>query len=406
MNIFENINSAISSVFANKIRTLLTAIGIIIGVSSVIIITSIGSGFEKTMAKEFEILNSGALQIYPSFWEGSDINLNLKDISNIREHKNVKYVSGYDSARVSLRLKNPGEEKVYQVIASEPQFAIMQKNFFEMKYGRVFSEKENENKAKVAIIDEDIALDVFGRKDVLDEEVNFYINGNDYKFKIIGVTSVGKNNFGASSIKIPLNTLLEIYNKETFEMLYVELSNTENIKVSQRELLRIISSNHNTTDDKYMSMSNLEQINSVKKVINTFTMFVGFVAGISLLVGGIGVMNIMLVTVTERTREIGIRKSLGATSGNIKLQFLIESMFLCSLGGIIGILFGYFGGKITGNILAKFVTLPGMTLGSPVFSWTIALGSMIISIAIGVIFGVYPAGKAAKLDPIEALRYE
>ena len=406
MNIFENISSAISSVFANKTRTLLTAIGIIIGVSSVIIITSIGSGFEKTMEKQFEALNDKALQVYTNVLGGPDVTLNLKDISNVKEHENVKYVAGYESTRASLRLKNPSEEKLYSVLAVDPDFAIMQKNFFDIRYGRTFSERENENKDRVAVIDENIALEVFGRKDVVNEEVNFFMNDNDYTFKIIGVTAPDPQQFGASYIKMPLKTALDIANKETFEMLYIELNNAENLKLSQREILRTIASSHNTKDDNYYIMSNREQIDSVKKVINTFTMFVGVVAGISLLVGGIGVMNIMLVTVTERTREIGIRKSLGATSGNIKTQFLIESMFLCSLGGIIGILVGYFGGKGLGRLLSRFISTPTLTLGDPIFSLPVALGAMIISIIIGVIFGVYPAGKAAKLDPIEALRFE
>ncbi|MDE6181763.1 MAG: ABC transporter permease [Eubacteriales bacterium] len=406
MNILENIRSAISSVFANKTRTLLTAIGIIIGVSSVIIITSIGSGFEKTMEKQFEVLNDKALQVYPSAFGGSDATLSLKDVSNIKEHENVKYVAGYESTRASLRLKNPSEEKLYNVLAVDPDFAIMQKNFFDIRYGRTFSERENENKDRVAVIDENIALEVFGRKDVVNEEVNFYINDNDYTFRIIGVTAPDPQQMGTNYIKMPLRTALDIFNKETFEMLYIELNNADNIKLSQRELVRIIASNHNTKDDNYYIMSNREQIDSVKKVINTFTIFVGFVAGISLLVGGIGVMNIMLVTVTERTREIGIRKSLGATSGNIKTQFLIESMFLCSLGGIIGIIVGYFGGKGIGSILGNLVRTSTLTLGDPIFSLPVALGAMLISVTIGVIFGVYPAGKAAKLDPIEALRFE
>ncbi len=409
MNIFENIRSAISSVFSNKMRTFLTTIGIIIGVSSVIIITALGNGFEATISKTFEIFNNKAIQIIPNYF--SDISniggLEKSDVKNLKNHNEIKNVSGYSSTQASLTLKNPEEEKVYTLFGSEPEFAQIQKNFFDMKYGRIFTEKENELNSKVVIIDEKMALDVFGRKDVLGEKVNLYINGKDFKFEVIGVTKVSKNSFMLSNIIIPLGTFLDIHNTNNIDMIYVEIFDTNNLKNIQREIIRIISANHKTTDDKYMSISNMEQVETIQNVTKTFNIFLGFVAGISLLVGGIGVMNIMIVTVTERTREIGIRKSLGATNNSIRIQFLIESVVLCSLGGIIGLFVGYIGSEFWGVVLGRMVeTVSGIKPEPPFISLSVAFGSMLVSSFVGIIFGVYPASKAAKLDPIEALRYE
>ena len=409
MNIFENISAAISSVFSNKMRTFLTMIGIIIGVSSVITITALGKGFENTIKSAFDILNSKSIQIVTNWSSGvtSKDNISIDDAESLKSHPNIKYVSGYVSLRGSITLKNPEEEETVNMFGSEVEFSYMQKNFFKLKYGRVFTEKENSTKAKVCLIDENMAMKVFGRKDVVGEEVNLFINNKDYKFQVVGVISSENEALMGTMIPMPLNTALDIYDTEQVDMLYVELNDTENLTRTKNEIVRILAANHNTTDDKYMAISNMEQIKQIEQVINMFTVFIGFVASISLLVGGIGVMNIMLVTVTERTREIGIRKSLGATNSNIKTQFLIESMFICALGGIFGIIVGYSVSIVLGNFLNSFFTIStGMEMQPPVLSMPVSIGAMLVSTIVGVIFGVYPAGKAAKLDPIEALRYE
>ena len=409
MKFFENISAAISSVFSNKMRTFLTMIGIIIGVSSVITITSLGKGFEDTLNKSFEILNPNSLQLMTNWGANltSKDKIFIDDVDVIKEHNNVKYASGYLMFRGSITLKNPDEKEVISMFGSNVEFSYMQKNFFDLKYGRVFTEQENKTKSKVCIIDENMAMKVFGRKDVVGEDVNLLINNKDYKFQVVGVTD-GKNSEMMGSLAIvPIDTALDIYNFKEINMIYVELEITENLTRTKNELTRILAGNHNTTDDKYMALANTEQIKEVQKVIKMFTAFVGFVAGISLLVGGIGVMNIMLVTVTERTKEIGIRKSLGATNGNIKTQFLIESMFICLLGGFIGIMVGYASSLAIGNAVKDYFTATtGMETVPPSISFPVAIGTMLISTAVGVIFGVYPASKAAKLDPIEALRYE
>ena len=257
------------------------------------------------------------------------------------------------------------------------------------------------------MLDEDLATKIFGRSDVVGEHINLFINNKDYDFEIIGVTTAENAAMMGNIITMPVDTALDIFDTKEVSMLYVELKDTSNLQKSKNEIIRVLSANHNTTDDKYMVLSNMEQVKQIENVINMFTIFIGFVAGISLLVGGIGVMNIMLVTVTERTKEIGIRKSLGATSGNIKMQFLIESVFICVLGGIIGIITGFVTSIIIGELLNDYFTAAtGMQTMPPVLSLKVGISTMVISTFIGVIFGVYPAGKAAKLDPIQCLRYE
>ncbi len=409
MSIFENIAAAISSVFSNKMRTFLTMLGIIIGVSSVITITAIGKGFEKSISSAFEILNSKAMQVIVNW--GADLTskdkIFIDDVEKIKEHPNVKYASGYLNFNATVELKNPNEKGKVSAFGSHTEFAKMQQNFFQLKYGRLFTEQENNINAKVCIIDEKLAMDIFGRRDVVDEEINVTIDGKEYQFKVVGVTD-GKNaDLMGHTMPIPINTALDIMDTEELNMLYVEAEDTTNLKRTQNEIIRILSATHNTTDDKYLAMSNMEAVDMINKVIKMFTLFISFVAGISLFVGGIGVMNIMLVTVTERTREIGIRKSLGATDSNIKTQFLIESMFICALGGIIGIIIGYGVAITLGGVLNSFFQQnTGMEMHPPVLSIAVAIGSVLVSTIVGVVFGVYPAGKAAKLDPIEALRYE
>ncbi|WP_250278290.1 ABC transporter permease [[Clostridium] colinum] len=409
MSIFENISAAISSVFSNKMRTFLTMIGIIIGVSSVITITALGKGVEKTIKSVFDVLNSKSIQVMQN-WSASTTpkdKVVIGDVEVVGKHPNIKYISGYKEVRGSITLKNPEEQEVVSMFGSDVDFSRMQKNFFRIKYGRVFTEQENRNKARVCIIDEDMARKVFGRADVVGEEVKLYINKKDYKFKVVGVTDNKNAKQMGTIIPIPINTALDIYDTKQIDLIYVELNNTENLTRSKNEIIRILAANHNTTDDKYMAIANIEQVKNIEKVIKMFTVFIGFVAGISLLVGGIGVMNIMLVTVTERTREIGIRKSLGATNSSIKIQFLIESIFICTLGGIFGIVIGYLASIILGSALKDhFTKILGVELVTPSISMPVAIGAMLISTIVGVIFGVYPAGKAAKLNPIEALRYE
>lgn len=410
MNIFETISSAFNSVFSNKMRTFLTMIGIIIGVASVIIITSLGNGMKGTIEQNFEMLNAKALQIMPN-WSSNDLTskdvVTLNDSETIRGHSEVKYASAVVQGVGKVKLKNPSEEEFTSIVGTEVDFSYMQKNYFDLVYGRVYTQREDDIKAKVCVIDENLAFKIFGRRDVTGEIISLNLQGKDYDFEVVGVTKVLPTSFMMTQILMPAKTYLEILDKEEAGTLYIEVYDTDKMDIVKSELTRMIAANNNTTDRNYLALANLEQLDMIMDVIDIFTIFISFVAGLSLLVAGVGVMNIMLVTVTERTREIGIRKSIGATEFDIKLQFMIEAMLICSLGGVIGIGLGYVSSNVISSILRGIIEeLTGMSALPPELSMPVAIGAMLISTVIGVVFGVYPASKASKLNPIEALRFE
>lgn len=408
MNIFESINTAISNVLANKMRTFLTMIGIIIGVASVITITSLGNGFKATIEKTFSMLNKNALQIYPM----TD-NFTYDDLEFLRKNRNVRYAARVDNTQFGIEYKIEKKEKKVMAIGSDPEFSKIEKNYFDMAYGRVYNKRDNEAKSRVCIINKKLAKDVFGRENALGQEINVFIM--DWKnnsiqektFKIIGISNMTDIMMNQPVIMIPINTLTELTKEEGSDQIYLETNNINSMKQAKAEINRAMSAKYKISYDELYITSNLEISKSIEKVIGMFTMFLSFVAGMALLVGGIGVMNIMLVTVTERTREIGIKMAIGATKKEIKMQFLIEAVFICLLGGVIGIAVGYFAGIIFAEILSTPIEIRmGTKFVRPFMSYNSMMISAICSVAVGIIFGVYPASKAANLDPIQALRHE
>ena len=406
MNIIESFKSAIFNILSSKMRTFLTILGIIIGISSVIIITSIGKGFENYLEESFKDFDIGAVSISVAF--GDDIKdrdkITLKDIESIKELDNIESIVPDYGSSVSVSLKNPEETKGAYLNGTNQDGALL-KNV-KMKYGRFIDYKDMQGKSKVAVIDNKLSQKIFGREDSLGEKItveHIFIEGKKIELEIIGVYEIKDDTFSTSIIYAPVQTVMEYLDNtsQLLERISAKFINIDLFSDTKRNIIKVLNVNHNNTEDKYSVFGNFQAKNSTDNTIKIVTVFIGVVAGISLLVGGIGVMNIMLVTVTERTREIGIRKSLGATNNNIKLQFLIEAISVSLLGGVLGIFFGYIGSFLTRVIIA-------LNKGSivPQVSMEVVIGSVIISTIIGIIFGVYPAGKAAKLDPIEALRYE
>ena len=406
MTIFESIKTALQSIKANKMRAFLTMLGIIIGISSVITIVSLGQGGQKSISGEFEKLGASSVTISVSGSEAQSTDyISLDDVKQIKDKiESIKYASPTFQIRGSV-ISDKGSENAY-MRGGSPDLAYI--NNTEITYGRYFNEKEYEQGSAVGIIDESDAIALFGYADVVGESIKVGQSNMMKKMTIIGVEKgisspfgngrTGKNTGKPIIVTSPVTFLSTLQSIEFKISSITVVANTQdNSESVGNGTIKMLESRHNNRGKDIYSADNalamLEQINSV---LGIFTTFIGAVAGISLLVGGIGVMNIMLVSVTERTREIGIRKAVGATTKIILMQFLIESVILSVMGGIIGMILGIVGAEVIGSFA-------GIT---PVISLTSIVVSILFSSAVGVFFGIYPAKKAADLDPIDALRYE
>ena len=413
MNLTEGIKSALSGIISNKMRSILTMFGIVVGIASVIMITSIGEGYKVSMNKEFESIGLDKVSISTDSGNGLRIEwedmLTNDDVVALKKYSDVIEATasvsyGFGDAIELL----DGEMATVFLNGIDEAYYRMQSNII-FKHGRQITEQDIEAAATVAVISEDLALQKFGRTDCIGETVELNTWGDPMELTVIGVTQSDSGSAMAAmftwyqELYVPISLLQAVYNNESNSVdgITIKVSDTSRIPQITENAIRIIEMNHGN-EDKYRANSISDQMSEVDSVIGIFTMFMGIVAGISLLVGGIGVMNIMLVSVTERTREIGIRKSLGATDFNIQFQFLIEAIILTAIGGVVGMIFGYGGGQLF-SIAAVMMT--GMAM-EPYISWEIVGIVVAISAGIGILFGVYPAAKAARLDPIEALRFE
>lgn len=402
MNLIENFKIALDSIMSNKMRSFLTMLGIIIGISSVITIVSLGQGGKNTITSEFEKIGSASLsiQVDQSKAAYSDY-LTLEDIKQIKERvDNVKYVSPVAQKSGTAVSENKAKRAI--IMGGTEDFRYIEN--YEFVYGRFFNKREAENGMAVVVIDEDAAKSMFGYADVVGKSLMVGASGSPKKAVIVGVTKSSMGIFGGKNDNIPAFISMPVlFYQQLFptdykiDTAYIIADKKENLETAGFGAKSIIESRHNNRGKEIYSLENtLKQLDQVNKVLSIFTAFISAVAAISLLVGGIGVMNIMLVSVTERTREIGIRKAIGATTGTILIQFLTESVIISLIGGIIGMLAGILGASLIG----RFAHI------TPSLSITVIIGTILFSSAVGIFFGIYPARKAAALNPIDALRYE
>lgn len=405
MNLLECLKSAVQNVFSNKMRTFLTMLGIIIGIGSVIMIISIGKGSQTAIESEFASMTTGSLTVNLSSYRNLETRdlLDMDDYTLLKDLEGVTYVSPSYSGRNSyIKLLDPRETKSASVQGVTSDYKYVENPT--LLFGRLISDNDVELGSKVCVIQDTTAEKVFGSSgtEVIGEKIKIKTSSSTNKYTVIGVTensnasteSAYSNEF-PESVLLPISTAMRDYHTKTVSGFSVLIEDLEQTDAMKESIVAALSEAHGN-ENKYYVQDSSEMVNSINSILSYVTLFISFVAGISLLVGGIGVMNIMMVTVTERTKEIGIRKSIGAKNKDIRLQFISEAMILTGLGGISGLLLGYGGALAIGNFV-------GIT---PVVSITSIVFAVGISMGIGMIFGVAPANKAAMLDPIEALRFE
>lgn len=390
MKIIRLFKMAIKSIWANKMRSFLTMLGIIIGISSVIVLVGMGEGTKQQVQSQIEKLGTNLITVNivgkrtKSFTDEEIAELKskpgIKEIAPLFTQNNIDVKAGSKSTNTSVE-------------ASTPEYSNIRKTY--VNYGRFLNKRDIDNRYKVAVIGVDTANDLFGTTNVIGKVVN--ING--INFSIVGVLESQGSSMGGSGddkIILPISTAQRLFKNTDIKTFYVEATDKDKVSEAISYLQLFLNKKFNNDTDSYRIFDQTSLLSTANETNSSMTMMLTGIAAISLIVGGIGIMNIMLVSVIERTREIGIRKAIGAKRRIILIQFLMESSIISCLGGLIGVLTGFFIAYIAQTLLK-------MTI---VISSSVVIGAVAFSIFVGILFGMYPASKASKLNPIEALRFE
>lgn len=399
---WESVLMAWESIIASKLRSLLTMLGIIIGVAAVIALMSIGYGVRQDIESNISSLGSNLLTVQPGTSRkpgvrpaaGSMETLTYKDYLAVKNLPNIAYSSPMvRSSYVTVYGNKNWTTQVYGVTADYKDVASL-----DVSEGRYWTNQEFDGRERVAVIGQTIATNLFGDEDPIGKKLRI----NNDPFTVIGVLEAKGYSFQDQDDRIlcPFTTVQERMMGITYiNSISLTTTSADVMQQAETDITNLLRTRHRIAAgaENDFSINNSQDIlETMEKTTQSLTIFLGSIAAISLIVGGIGIMNIMLVSVTERTKEIGIRKALGATYHMIVIQFLIEAVTISIAGGLIGI--------ILGIALAK--AIPFVVSMSTVITATPIVGSFLFSVAIGLIFGLYPAQKAAKLNPIDALHYE
>lgn len=405
--LFEYIKMAVQNIRANKGRSFLTMLGIIIGIASVIAIVSIGEGTKNQMNSEIDGIGGGQIAVSVSNDAITESEfITAEDVQAVREIDTIEGVNvseSYDGETVT------GKGNFSIMLTAEGPDAKLLNNS-EMKYGNYFGENEIEEGKNVCVISDADAKRLFGTDDVVGMNLDITCYDSSKSFRIMGVTTQKENGTFVSytydgmpvTVNIPYSSMEDLVGAtDEFYSLMIQGDKTLDSQIIADQVVHVLEKRHQCAGEEYFQVQSFQDVmQSMNEMLGMVTAFISFVAGISLLVGGIGVMNIMLVSVTERTREIGIRKSLGAKTSSIMLQFLAEAAILTVIGGLIGIILGILAAYGICSVISGSI---GMTI-IPGISPTVIFVATLFSCAVGVFFGIYPAKKVARLSPIEALR--
>jgi putative ABC transport system permease protein len=403
MSLGKLLRTALVGLGHNPLRTVLTLLGIIIGVAAVVALMSVGQAATASVTSQIQGLGTNVLVISPgqttqngiSQGLGSSQSLTLADVKALQSDSDLSAVAGDVSTRAQVAYGSTN----YQTLIEGTTPDLVSIRNLEVGDGRFFNQVEADQAANVAVIGPTAAENIFGNASPVGKTI--WING--LPFQVIGeLQSQGAS--GATNnddrILVPLKTVQERLSGTTYlNTIYASAKDAQLMNAAERQIELTLRQTHGLgfgEADDFTITNQATLLSTLASVTGTLQAFLGGIAGISLLVGGIGIMNIMLVAVTERTREIGLRKALGATRGTILRQFLIESGLVGLLGGVIGIAVGAVGAALMGRVMGATVHL------NPTSVWT----SFLVSLAVGLIFGIYPAFRAARLSPMAALRYE
>jgi len=391
MDILQTLDMAFKSILSNKVRTSLTMLGVIIGVATFITLVSLGQGTQKTITDKIESMGTNLITISIT-GRNSNRNVTYEQVKKLASENSTEIKAVAPAITGSVTLKYSDNSWDTSLIGSSAEYESV-KNVT-VQSGSFIEQSDVDSKKRVVLLGSAVVKNLFGLGyNPVGEQIK--INGQIFKVKGVLEDKAEAEDYSTDDrIIIPVTVAQRLLSSK-IRTFYVQAASSDLVDSAMLKIESFMLDIFND-EDSYRVQNQAEMLSQVSSVTGTLTLFLGFIAGISLLIGGIGIMNIMLVSVTERTREIGIRKAIGAKRKYILSQFLIESMMISCIGGIIGILLG----MLAAFIVSKVSSLtPAITLTSVITSFT-------VSAAIGIFFGMYPANKASKLNPIEALRFE
>jgi putative ABC transport system permease protein len=404
----ENLKIALRAIRANKMRSVLTVLGVMIGVAAVIAVVSIVQGLQHKISNDLQDIGSNFFEVFPDTGEQRNPflqkmpDLTIDDAVAVR--RGTQDIKDYTPLFItSAQSKYRDARHQVQVYAVGPSYQEVVNHWVE--HGRFFTAVDEEQRKRVATIGIDAARDL----NLGDNPIGKLIQLDNNAFTVVGVMEKKGGSFGNNQddlILIPFSTATVVYGSENMRKLVLafQLEQGADLDLAKEQVRNILRARHHLAKDQkddFRILAQEEILKMTSSILGGVTLTMGGIVGIALLVGGIGIMNIMLVSVTERTREIGIRKSLGARRQDILIQFLIEAIALSGLGGLVGIIGGALLANAARMIISRWTEIP------PVHTPILAIaGAFAFCAVIGIIFGIYPAAKASKLDPIEALRYE